>query len=117
MLFANKEKFLMTDPFPQFTILLDEGLAWLIWVGIILAGVSAVLVGLAYLPIFAFLLNEQREMWARNALRGTVIGLGIILVALPLRNWVILHYFPLPAGLPPIPLSKPFPSLTPTKVQ
>lgn len=100
----------MTDPFPQFTAFLENFLLYSIFVGIILSTISGVIAGIAYLPIFTWLLNEQRDAWGRHALRGTVIGLSLILLALPMRNALLANVH-LPAGLPPIPLSTP---VTPT---
>jgi len=106
----------MLDQFPLLDIL-DTFLSWVILGGIILTGFSVAMIGIAHLPIFAFLLDERREAWSQHALRNAAIGLGLILIALPMRNWIILHYFPIPTGLPHIPVTKPFPTLTPTKVQ
>jgi cytochrome b561 len=98
----------MADPFPQLTTFLENLLLYLIFLGIILAGISGVVCGILYLPIFG--LSERRREIANAALRGTVIGLLVVLLALPARA-ALLHFFPLPTGLPPIPV---IPVTTPT---
>ncbi len=104
----------MLDQFPLLS-LIDVFLSWTILGGIILTGFSLVMIGIAYLPVFAFLLDERREAWSKHALRNAAIGLALILIALPTRNWIIVHYFPIPVGLPHIPVTKPFPTPTPIK--
>jgi cytochrome b561 len=91
----------MTDPFPQLTSFLENVLLYMIFLGIILAGISGVVCGILYLPIFG--LSERRREIAGTALRATVIGLLVILLALPARA-ALIHFFPLPTNLPPIPV-------------
>ena len=101
----------MVDPFPQFTSALENILLYLIFIGIILATISGIFAGIMYLPIFGWL-DDQKNALGRNALRMTVIGLLIILIAIPARN-AILSQFTLPPGVPAIPLSTPAASPTP----
>ncbi len=113
----------MTDPFPQLTTFLESALLYLIFLGIILSAISAVVAGILYLPIFG--LGERRTAIAGAALRATVIGLIIVLLALPARG-ALLRYFPVPTNLPPIPTvplttppagSSPVPAATSTPVR
>ncbi len=99
------------DPFPQFTSFLENILLYLIYIGIILATISGIVAGILFLPIFG--LSERRASLGGTALRMTVIGILVILLALPLRNALLAH-FPLPSGVPTIPLSTPTPQASPT---
>jgi hypothetical protein len=93
-----------TDPFPAFTAFLELILLYMIYSGVILSGISAVLSGILFLPVFG--LSVQRTAIAVRALQFTGIGLLVILLAIPARNALIAH-FPLPAGVPTVPLSTP----------
>jgi hypothetical protein len=104
----------MTDPFPLLTAFLENTLLYLIYIGVILATISAVLAGILFLPIFG--LTNQRAALGSTALRMTVIGIVVILLAVPVRN-AMLGAFPTPVNLPPIPLTSPTVSVpTPTRV-
>ena len=96
-----------TDPFPAFTAFLELILLYMIYIGVILSGISGVLAGILFLPVFG--LNVQRTAIAVRALQFTGIGLLVILLAIPARNALLAH-FPLPAGVPAIPLSTPVPT-------
>jgi len=94
----------MTDPFPAFTDFLQTFLLYLIYIGIILSTISGVFAGILFLPIFN--LSNQRMAIAIKALQFTGIGLLVIVLAIPARNALLTH-FPLPPGVPSIPLSTP----------
>ena len=102
----------MGDPLPQLTTFLGDLLLYLIYLGIILAVISAVIAGILLLPIFG--LSERNTALGTNALRWAVIGLLVILLAIPIRN-ILLHYFPPPTGTPTIPFVTPTPGRTPTR--
>ncbi|QBD82441.1 hypothetical protein EPA93_43290 [Ktedonosporobacter rubrisoli] len=112
----------MSDPFPTLTNFLGDLLLYLIFIGIILATISAVVSGILFLPIFGA--GERRKEIAGIALRATVAGLIVILLALPARN-ALLHYFSLPKqmpAIPTVPVGTPTPSVpaatpTPTPTQ
>lgn len=101
----------MADPFPAFTAFLEMILLYLIFIGIILATISGVFAGIIFLPIFN--LSTQKTAVAVRALQFTGVGLLIILLAIPARNALLAH-FPLPPGVPTIPLSTPAVPPTPT---
>lgn len=101
----------MVDPFPAFTAFLETILLYLIFIGIILATISGVIAGILFLTIFG--LSTQRASVGTRALQFTAIGLIVILLAIPARNALLAH-FPLPPGLPAIPLSTPVASPVPT---
>jgi hypothetical protein len=107
----------MTDPFPALTIFLENIMLYLIFIGIILASISAIVAGILFLPIFG--LSERRASLGGTALRMTVLGLFIILLAIPTRE-ALLRNFPVPTNIPAIPtvpMSTPgaTPIVTPTR--
>jgi hypothetical protein len=104
----------MTDPFPSFTAFLENILLYMIFIGIILSTISAVLAGILYLPVFGF--SERRASLGSTALRMTIIGFVIIILAIPLRN-ALLGWFPTPVNIPPIPLTSPTPIVVPTRMR
>lgn len=102
----------MIDPFPQLTAFLASLLLYLIFLGVILSTISAVVAGILFLPVFGS--NDQRIAYGSLALRLTAIGFIVIVLAIPARS-ALLHYFPLPTSLPAIPtvpLSTPAPTPT-----
>jgi hypothetical protein len=90
----------MTDPFPAFTQFLTNILTYLIFIGIIFATISGIVAGILFLPIWGF--SDRRTSAGAIALRLTVVGLIIILLAVPARN-ALLKFFPPPTALPPLP--------------
>ncbi len=103
----------MVDPFPELTAFLENILLYLMYIGIILATISGVVSGILFLPIFG--LSEVRRSLGTIALRSTIIGLLIILLVIPVRNALIVH-FPVPTTIPVIPLSTPSTPLTPSPI-
>ncbi len=100
------------DLFPSLTSFLESFLLWLMYLGILLVSISFIIAAILFLPIFG--LTERKTSLGAVALKMTIIGLFIILLAIPARNALLVH-FPLPPGVPAIPLSTPTtPQASPT---
>ncbi len=72
------------DPLPQLTAFLSHLQTWLYTLGGTIFIISVVIAGIMRMPLFG--VSERRTMISNMALSAAVVGLIIILLAIPLSS-------------------------------